>query len=193
MCSSWIRTKGRSSGSRSSYDSVSAVLFPALSRALPLSLPSLACRSYTHLSPCPVPIENIKELRCGADARYYRSQFQLSQEYEDRWLTIVYVLDGGYKTLHMIAASRDVFQMWDVTLRRVFAIRQQLMSGLGGAAMTEAVGEKQFWKGADDEQDQRLDFDDVERLCRRLNINPSKEDLMRRFKVRTPRSRCVQR
>ena len=52
MCSSWIRTKGRSSGSRSSYDSVSAVLFPALSRALPLSLPSLACRSYTHISPC---------------------------------------------------------------------------------------------------------------------------------------------
>ncbi|KAI0772976.1 1-phosphatidylinositol-4,5-bisphosphate phosphodiesterase 1 [Trametes elegans] len=129
-----------------------------------------------------IPIENIKELRVGADARYYREQFQLVQEYEDRWLTIVYVLDGGYKTLHLIAATREIFQMWDVTLRRLYAIRQQLMSGLGSADMRQAVWEKHFWKGADDEQDQRLDFDDVERLCRRLNINPSREDLLRRFK-----------
>lgn len=129
-----------------------------------------------------VPIENIKELRSGADARYYREQFQLAQEYEDKWLTIVYILDGGYKTLHLIAATRDVFQMWEVTLRRLYAIRQQLMSGLGSADVRQALWEKQFWKGADDEKDQRLDFDDVERLCRRLNINPSREDLLRRFK-----------
>ncbi|EIW52002.1 1-phosphatidylinositol-4,5-bisphosphate phosphodiesterase 1 [Trametes versicolor FP-101664 SS1] len=129
-----------------------------------------------------IPIENIKELREGADARYYREQFQLAQEYEDRWLTIVYVLDGGYKTLHLISATRDIFQLWDVTLRRLYSIRQQLMSGLVSADMRQAVWEKQFWKGADDEQDQRLDFDDVERLCRRLNINPSREDLQRRFK-----------
>ncbi|KAI0634387.1 1-phosphatidylinositol-4,5-bisphosphate phosphodiesterase 1 [Trametes polyzona] len=129
-----------------------------------------------------IPIENIKELREGVDARYYREQFQLAQEYEDRWLTIVYILDGGYKTLHLIAATRDIFQMWDVTLRRLYAIRQQLMNGLVSADMRQAVWEKQFWKGADEEQDQRLDFDDVERLCRRLNINPSREDLLRRFK-----------
>nr|AVM41526.1 phospholipase C [Ganoderma lucidum] len=129
-----------------------------------------------------IPIENIKELRCGADARYYRAQFQLAQEYEDKWLTIVYILDGGYKTLHLIAATREIFQMWDTTLRRLYAIRQQLMSGLGSADMRQAVWEKQLWKGADEEQDQRLDFDDVERLCRRLNINPSREDLLRRFK-----------
>ncbi|KAI0357698.1 PLC-like phosphodiesterase [Trametes cingulata] len=128
-----------------------------------------------------IPIENIKELREGTDARYYREQFQLAQEYEDRWLTIVYVLDGGYKTLHLIAATREIFQMWDVTLRRLYAIRQQLMSGLGSADMRQAVWEKQLWKGADNEQDQRLDFDDVERLCRRLNINPSRQDLLRRF------------
>ncbi|OBZ76452.1 1-phosphatidylinositol 4,5-bisphosphate phosphodiesterase delta-4 [Grifola frondosa] len=107
-----------------------------------------------------IPIETIKELREGVDARYYRQQFQLAQEYEDRWLTI----------------------MWDVTLRRLYAIRQKLMSGLGHTDMRQAVWEKQFWKGADEEADQRLDFDDVERMCRRLNINPSREDLLRRFK-----------
>lgn len=146
----------------------------------------------SHRPPRVVPIENIKELREGVDARYYRQQFQLAQEYEDRWLTIVYVLDGGYKTLHLIAATRDIFQLWDVTLRRLYSIRQQLMSGLVSADMRQAVWEKQFWKGADEEQDQRLDFDDVERLCRRLNINPSREDLQRRFKVcMLPLSLCM--
>lgn len=133
----------------------------------------------------PVPIENIKELRSGADARYYRAQFQLAQEYEDRWLTIIYVLDGGYKTLHLIAATKDIFQMWDITLRKLHDIRVQLMSGLGHVEMRQAVWEKQFWKGADEEADQKLDFDDVERMCRRLNINPSRDDLLRRFKVGT--------
>ncbi|THH29346.1 hypothetical protein EUX98_g4856 [Antrodiella citrinella] len=129
-----------------------------------------------------IPIEYIKELRSGADARYYRAQFQLAQEYEDRWLTIIYLLDGSYKTLHLIAATRDIFQMWDITLRKLHDVRVQLMSGLGNLEMRQAVWEKQFWKGADEEADQQLHFDDVERMCRRLNINPSRDDLLRRFK-----------
>lgn len=132
-----------------------------------------------------VPIENIKELREGADARFYRQQFQIVPTFEDRWLTIVYVLDGRYKTLHLLAPTRDVFQMWDLTLRRLYAIRQKLMTGLGHSAVRQAVWEKQFWKG-DSGTDQRLEFEEVERMCRRLNINPSSEDLLRRFKVDTP-------
>lgn len=57
------------------------------------------------------------------------------------------------------------------------------MNGLGHTAVRQAVWEKQFWKGADEESDQKLSFEDVEKMCRRLNINPSKDDLMRRFKV----------
>lgn len=130
-----------------------------------------------------VPIENIKELRSGSDARYYREQFQLAAEYEDRWLTIIYIIDGTYKTLHLIAASRDVFKMWDTTLRRLHAIRKELMSGLGNLEMRQAMWEKHYWKGADEEQDQKLMFDEVEKLCRRLNINSSSSELKRLFKV----------
>jgi hypothetical protein len=130
-----------------------------------------------------VPIETIKELRSGADARYYREQFHLAQEYEDRWLTIVYLLDGNYKTLHLIAATNDVFHMWDSTLRKLHAIRQELMSGLGNIEMRQAIWEKHYWKGADEECDHKLDFDEVEKLCKRLNINSSPEDLFRMFKV----------
>jgi len=145
------------------------------------SLNILALNKQIHISV--VPIETIKELRSGSDARYYREQFQLSQDYEDRWLTIIYILDGNYKTLHLIAATKDVFHMWDSTLRMLHAIRQQLMSGLGNIEMRQAVWEKHYWKSADEESDQKLEFDEVEKLCKRLNINSSTENLLRLFKV----------
>lgn len=134
---------------------------------------------------CLVPIESIKELRSGADARYYREQFQLAASYEDRWLTIIYILpsDGSYKTLHLIADTREVFLMWDTTLRKLHAIRKQLMSGLGHLEMRQAVWERHYWKSADEERDQKLVFEEVEKLCRRLNIHSSTGDLWRLFKV----------
>lgn len=138
-----------------------------------------------------VPIENIKEIRSGADARYYRQQFQLSQDYEDRWLTIIYILDGRWKTLHLIAATKDQFKMWDTTLRELHAIRQELMHGLGNIEIRQALWEKRYWKGAHEENDQKLSFDEVEKLCRGLNINSSREDLERLFMVRCPKIACT--
>lgn len=130
-----------------------------------------------------VPIENIKELRSGSDARYYRQQFQLAREYEDRWITIIYMLDGQYKTLHLIASSLDTFQLWDITLRKLYAIRQELMTGPGNEEIRQVVWLKQCWKSTGEQNDQRLSFEQVEKLCRRLNINSSQEDLLRLFKV----------
>jgi len=87
-----------------------------------------------------VPIENIKEIHSESDARYYRHQYQLSQEYEDRWLTIIYTLDGAWKTLHLIASTKDVFKLWDKTLRELHAIRQGLMVGRGISSCANHYG-----------------------------------------------------
>lgn len=130
-----------------------------------------------------VPIENIKEIRSGADARYYREQFQLSAEYEERWLTIIYIVDGRYKTLHVVAATKDIFREWDQTLRDLYAVRQELMSGLGHVEKRQEVWEKRYWSGADEGGDQKLYFEEVERMCKRLNINFSQVDLKSRFNV----------
>jgi hypothetical protein len=73
--------------------------------------------------------------------------------------------------------------MWDVTLRKLHAIRQTLKSGLGHLEMRQKIWEKQYWKGADQLPDQKLDFDEVEKMCRRLNINSSTEALWGLFKV----------
>ena len=57
------------------------------------------------------------------------------------------------------------------------------MRGLGNVEMRQALWEKQYWKGANEEEDQKLTFEEVERLCRRLNINSDSADLLRLFKV----------
>ena len=74
--------------------------------------------------------------------------------------------------------------MWDKTLRELHAVRQELMQGLGNGEIRQALWEKQYWKGADEEKDQKLSFDEVEKLCRRLNIKSNYDDLLRLFEVR---------
>ena len=69
--------------------------------------------------------------------------------------------------------------MWYKTLRELHAIRQELMRGLGNGEMRQALWEKHYWTGADD----KLTFDQVEKLCRRLNIHSNHEDLFNLFKV----------
>ncbi|KAI6040495.1 1-phosphatidylinositol-4,5-bisphosphate phosphodiesterase 1 [Pisolithus marmoratus] len=115
-----------------------------------------------------IPIEDIKELRSGSEARYYRHQFQLSLEHEHRWITIVYLLNGQHKTLHLIAPCKDTFQLWDITLRKLHAIRQRLKAGLADEEMRHTMWMRQYWKWSDRENDQQLSFDEVKRLCRRL-------------------------
>jgi phosphatidylinositol phospholipase C delta len=132
-----------------------------------------------------VPIECIKEIRIGSDGRYYRQQFQLADEYENRWITIVYILDGNYKTLHLIAETERDFEMWRTSLKKLHTIRQELMSGLAPLEMKQAIWEKQYWKVADEEADQKLEFEEAEKLCKRLNVNTPTDELRRLFNARS--------
>lgn len=118
-----------------------------------------------------MPIESIKELRTGKDAQYYRAQYSFPEEAETRWITIIYILNGSYKTLHILADTPEDFARWDESLRKLHAIRQGLISEVGNTDVRRTVWDRQYWKGADEEGDQKLDFDDVERMCQRLHAN----------------------
>ncbi|KAG8934113.1 Phospholipase C [Tulasnella sp. 417] len=128
-----------------------------------------------------INIENIKEMRIAADARNYREQFKISGEEESRWITIVYTCDGKFKTLHVVAPSIHIFRMWVSTLRTLYALRRELMSGLGNSERRELIWQRQYWKAADASGDSKLNFDEVQKMCHRLNIFPSKTDLKRQF------------
>lgn len=87
----------------------------------------------------------------------------------------------GYKTLHLISPDANKHQMLDITLRKLYAIREGLKNGSGSLEMRQAIWEKQYWKSSDEEKDQKLNFNDVERMCHRLNLDPPRDELKRRF------------
>jgi len=134
-----------------------------------------------------VPLEAVKEIRTGTDTRSHREELEQPAALEDRWLTLIYVLNGAYKTLHIVADTRDVFAAWARALRKMHAVRQGLAAGTAGdAGAREALWARQYWKGADAGGDQRLDFADVQRMCARLHANIPAPELRRLFRVRVP-------
>jgi len=76
-----------------------------------------------------------------------------------------------------------VFQIWNKALRELHAIWQELMREIGNIEVREALWEKQHWKRASEEGDQKLTFEEIVRHCRRLNINSNQEDLFKLFTV----------
>lgn len=98
-------------------------------------------------------------------------------------MTIIYIIDGSYKTLHMVADTRDVLHLWEVSIRKLYAIRQGLLTGLGNLDLRQTIWERQYWKGADLQGDQKLELDEVIGLCKRLNVSLSKSELEQIFKV----------
>jgi len=87
----------------------------------------------------------------------------------------------GYKTLHLISPDVNRHQMLDITLRKLHAIREGLKNGSGSLEMRQAIWERQYWKSSDEEKDQKLNFNDVAKMCHRLNLDPPRDELKRRF------------
>ncbi|KAF9001131.1 PLC-like phosphodiesterase [Cyathus striatus] len=102
-----------------------------------------------------VQIETIKELRPTQDS--------LS-------LHIIYILSATYKSLYLLFPTQDLFVTFHTALSKLHNIRQGLAPSSAGTStladleLRDAVWERQYWKGADEEGDQKLDFDDVQRL-----------------------------
>ncbi|CUA72788.1 phospholipase C, delta 4 [Rhizoctonia solani] len=126
-----------------------------------------------------IQIENIKEIRTGKSARYYREQFKISAERENRWMTIVYTSDNKYKILHTIAFSQETMRLWSKTLESIRALRLNIMSGVVSPAR---IWERHYWRGADMSDDGKLEIEEAQRLCRRLGVDPVQANLIERFK-----------
>ena len=94
----------------------------------------------------------------------------------------MYITDAQYKTLHIVAPTQSAFHVWDNTLRSLYDVRKELMSGLGHMEKRQHVWERRYWKGADDSGDHKLNFEEVEQMCIRMNISLEKHELEKRFK-----------
>ncbi|KAJ5676944.1 uncharacterized protein N7477_002577 [Penicillium maclennaniae] len=139
-------------------------------------------------------IDDIKEIRVGADARNYREEHQVPEDVERRWFTIV-IADSerfkgrAVKTLHLIAPSDRVLDLWTTTLEHISRYRIGLMAGLAGSGQSEAVLQahwqhemtRLFPQGMRPGEEPSLDFSAVEKVCRSLHINCSKNMLRAQF------------
>ncbi|CAG8782855.1 14743_t:CDS:2, partial [Racocetra persica] len=129
-----------------------------------------------------VNIESIKELLIGETIRSYRDHFNLDVDFEPRWFTIIYVDFGNYKTLHLVAPTLELFNLWVNNLEKLYLHRRNIIGGLGHLRKRQHLLLEQQWKQSDNDGNSRLDFDDVTKLCRRLNINMPKSLRKTKFK-----------
>ncbi|KAJ5167037.1 uncharacterized protein N7482_005818 [Penicillium canariense] len=139
-------------------------------------------------------IDDIKEIRVGADARNYREEHQVPEDAESRWFTIV-IADSerfkgrAVKTLHLIAPNDHILDLWTTTLEHISRYRIGLMAGLAASEQSDAVLHahwqremlRLFPQGLRPADEQSLDFTAVESVCRSLHINCSKNMLRAQF------------
>ncbi|KAI9784559.1 MAG: Phospholipase C [Geoglossum umbratile] len=135
-------------------------------------------------------VDDVKEIRVGADARNYREEFGIPADSESRWFTIIYAeyeRKGRLKALHLIAPDEGVFSLWTITLEKLSKYRIDMMSSLAqqGEKSLRAHWRREMAKqaatGLQVEGEEQMSLDRVEKLCRNLHINCSKAYLRTQF------------
>jgi len=134
-------------------------------------------------------VDDMKDIRTGANARNYREELQISSDQEDRWMTITYVdnKEGGkLKLLHVVAPTVELFKTWTTTLEAINRYRTELMAGLAmqGEKFVDAHWRNymETKRASGSQTVDRLTFEDVERLCREIHVNCSRGLLKEKFK-----------
>lgn len=115
---------------------------------------------------CPVPINQIRELRLG--------QPPTDNVNASRWITVVYVRSSQWKVLHMIALTDDVYGLWVDTLSRLVSETSDRMVGHGTPSDPDTAWIKQLWPvGA-----KEIDWGVAVGLCRSIGLAvPQERDL----------------
>ncbi|KAK2750401.1 Phospholipase C [Myotisia sp. PD_48] len=139
-------------------------------------------------------IDDIKEIRIGADARNYRVEHQVSEEFESRWFTIIFANAEGsknrpVKTIHLIAPDATIFELWTTTLEHIARYRIGLMIGLTGSVQSESILKahwqreicRRFPQGVKSGEEENLDLGAIENLCHSLHINCAKSTIREQF------------
>jgi phosphatidylinositol phospholipase C, delta len=137
-------------------------------------------------------IDDIKEIRTGADARNYREEFKVPAEDEPRFFSIVYAIPDkskgrSQKIMHLIAGDDRSFELWTTTLDAISKHRHELMVSLSSfndkavRACWRREMNKQFADKPHSLDEEEIDLVGVERLCRSLHIHGVYNHLRSKF------------
>ncbi|KAK4191620.1 putative 1-phosphatidylinositol-4,5-bisphosphate phosphodiesterase 1 [Podospora australis] len=139
--------------------------------------------------PKSIYIDDIKEIRTGADTRQYRLDANISECHEHLFFSLIYTVPekSGTKVLHLMAEHPSAFQAWIQALEIISRHRQDFAASLMAfndkavRAYWEREMDKQFRTRKRLPEDEQIDFSGVERVCRSLHIHVSSEELRRKF------------
>ncbi len=138
-------------------------------------------------------IDDIKEIRTGADASNYRAEFGVPACDEGRFFSILYAVPEkskgkAQKLMHVIAGDSKTFELWRSTLDAISKHRHDLMASLSSFNDRPV---RTYWRREMDrifknkphsEDDEVIDLVGVERLCRSLHIHGVYNHLCHTFK-----------
>ncbi|TID21167.1 hypothetical protein CANINC_003447 [Pichia inconspicua] len=137
-------------------------------------------------------IGKIKSIRIGDEARNYREQLNVSQEFQNLWITIIYTsttsmannfsLVNSLKTLHIIAPNRKNYKILTNTLKRLHEWSRNQESLMNCANVLEFSTIK--WNNKV-KRKQNLTFEELLAMCDELHISMDAEYLKKYLRCRT--------
>lgn len=137
-------------------------------------------------------IDDISEVRTGADSRNAREDAQVPEKDEDRFMTVVYrPLDSSKgrttKTMQLLMDSDVVRKYWEDALGQVTRDRAHIMNALSLSRDKSERSMEMAWKKATGRQktdpEAVLTLDGARSLCRDLEINCSNDAVKTHFKT----------
>lgn len=136
-------------------------------------------------------IDDVREVRVGAETRNARDNTQILDKDEDRWMTIVYdpperSKGRTIKTMHLMADSKEIVSLWTEALSSVTRERAQFMNALSSSNEKSETSMAMAWKRAlsrrDAAESALFTLDDARWLCRQLEINCSDSSVITHFR-----------
>ncbi|KAK3686910.1 hypothetical protein LTR37_019352 [Vermiconidia calcicola] len=127
-------------------------------------------------------IDDVREVRVGAESRNARDDAHIAEEHEGRWVTIVYEppersKGRTIKTMHLVMESSMIVDSWTEALGTVTRERTEIMNALASSTEKSERGMAIAWKKAMAKkgctEEDAFTLDDARWLCRKLEINCS--------------------
>ena len=157
-------------------------------------------------------MDQIREVRYGQSASPSQPVPGLTESARTRWITIVYTQPpASWKTLNIVALKDDDFDLWLETISNLLGAIRGISVSLGngtgtgtgnaGGGVIGITGDKpgvagmglhqrdSCWIQADEDQDEKISYEEVCRACKRMGIviNDSTTVISKYCRVSKPR------
>ncbi|KAF2725786.1 PLC-like phosphodiesterase [Polychaeton citri CBS 116435] len=136
-------------------------------------------------------IDDVREIRMGADSRNARDDVEIPDAMEDRWITIVFdalqrTQGRTIKTMHLLTMDRFIAELWGKALGHVARERIEIMNALAANVEKSERSMILAWDKAMARKTptapKTFTLDDAKWLCRNLEINCSENTVKTHFK-----------